>query len=129
VTAATTPPPPPPPAAGEDPPPAELDAPALAEWGRVTAELAAAGKLAAADRAILTLYVQTWATYAAAAAHVAEHGAVLKWSNGQPGISPFHKVAKEAAGALRGLLKDLGLTPAARGTAKAAPPPADDLDL
>ena len=59
--------------------------------------------------------------------HVAAHGSVIKWPNGVPGPSPFYKVAKDAAGQLRGLLNDLGLTPAARGAKEAEP--AGDLDF
>lgn len=100
-------------------PPEELDGEALLEWHRIVAELDAAGTLDKTDRAILTLYAQTWATHHAAARAVAQHGSVIKWPNGMPGPSPFYKVAKETAGQLRGLLADLGLTPTSRkaGTA------------
>jgi len=100
-------------------PPEELDGEALLEWERVCAELDAAGTLDKTDRAVLTLYAQTWATHHAAARAVAQHGAVIKWPNGMPGPSPFYRVMKETAAQLRGLLNDLGLTPASRKTSTA----------
>ena len=97
-------------------PPEDLDGEALLEWERVVTELEAVGKLDKADRAVLTLYAQTWATWNAAMQAVVKHGSVIKYPNRMVGPSPFYKVAKETAAQLRGLLTDLGLTPAARGT-------------
>src|SRR4051812_43062520 len=95
-------------------PPVHLDNEALLEWQRACDELAAAGQLEAADRAVLTLYAETWAVYRDAMRHVLEHGAVIKWPNGTAGPSPFYKVSRECANQLRGLLADLGLTPRSR---------------
>jgi P27 family predicted phage terminase small subunit len=96
-------------------PPDELDGEALLEWQRICEELDATGRLDKADRAILCVYVETWATWKAAAAATAKSGAVVKYSNGVPGQSPFYKTMRETAAQLRKLLSDLGLTPAARG--------------
>ena len=112
-------------------PPEDLDAEALLEWGRICDELAAAGcPDLAAYRAILTVYVQTWETHQTVMRFVRQHGPIVKFSNGVTGASPFHKAARECAAQLRGLLTDLGLTPAARGARKgsnAAEP--DELDI
>jgi P27 family predicted phage terminase small subunit len=96
-------------------PPAELTGEARLEWDRIVEELAAAGRLDRTDRAIVSTYCLAWAAHQAAALQVARHGSVIKWPNGLPGPSPFYKVQKETATLLRGLLADLGLTPAARG--------------
>jgi P27 family predicted phage terminase small subunit len=101
-------------------PSAELNGEALAEWNRVCDELAVLGRLDKADRAILTLYVQVWATNQAAQRDVFQWGSTVKYSNGNVGQAPFYKVAKETAAQLRGLLADLGLTPAIRAKAKGA---------
>jgi P27 family predicted phage terminase small subunit len=98
-------------------PPEDLDGEGLLEWQRVCDELHAAGRLDKTDRAVLTLYAETWQTWRANMRGVNQHGAVIKYSNGMVGPSPFFKVAKETAAQLRGLLNDMGLTPASRGKA------------
>lgn len=105
--------------------PEDLDAEALLEWQRIIEELETAGQLQATDRAIITLYVETWQTWRAATRGVVRHGAVIRYPNKATGPSPFYKVAKETAAQLRGLLRDLGLTPASRTTAE---PDDDDED-
>lgn len=109
-------------------PPPSIGGEALAEWDRVCGELAAAGGIQVADRAIIVTYCQAWAVNRAAAEHVARYGAIIKWPNGLPGPSPFYKAWRETTSLLRGLLADLGLTPATR---KPADAPKDDeaLDL
>lgn len=99
--------------------PPEVQGEALLEWERVCDELDAAGRLDRADRAVLTLYAQTWEIYQQAMRAVSSHGAVVKWPNGTPGASPFYKVSRETAFQLQKLLADLGLTPAARTKVKA----------
>lgn len=103
-------------------PPDDLDGEALLEWERVTDELDTLGRLDTADRAILTLYCQTWAANQAVAKHVARHGPIIKWSNGVPGQGPWFKTQKETAALLRQLLSDLGLTPTSRPTTKTDAP-------
>jgi P27 family predicted phage terminase small subunit len=94
-------------------PPETLDGEGLLEWHRIVDELDDAGRLDKADRALLTLYAQTWEQYQAAIRGVAKYGAVIKYTS-NVGPSPHYKVAKELAAQLRGLLNDLGLTPASR---------------
>lgn len=106
-------------------PPEELDGEPLLEWHRVCGELEAAGRLEKTDRAILVLYVETWAAWRAVSTGVTKFGAVIKFPNGVTGASPFAKLQKEYGTQLRGLLNDLGLTPAARATKSAATEPAD----
>lgn len=96
------------------PPPEDLDGEALLEWQRACDELEADGQLAKTDRAILTLYVHTWATWQTARRHVEQFGIVVKFPNGYPGLSPFYLVAKDCESKLQKLLQDLGLTPSTR---------------
>ena len=98
-------------------PPDELDGESLLEWDRICDELKMLGQLNKADRAIMTLHCQTWAVYRSAQQAVNQFGAVVKWPNGIPGPGPFYRVMRETAIVLRGTLKDLGLTPDARGLA------------
>jgi len=91
------------------------DPAALTEWRRLIAAIAdAGGILKSADRNIIATAVRTHAVNAAMYAHVKEFGAIIKWPNGLPGPSPQYKAFKETANLLRGLLADLGATPAAR---------------
>jgi P27 family predicted phage terminase small subunit len=105
-------------------PPEDLDGEALLEWERIVAELEARGTLDKADRALLTLYAQTWGQWHEAMRGVTKYGAVIRYPNKTTGPSPFYKVAKETAVILRGLLNDMGLTPASRAKLKAGEPAA-----
>jgi P27 family predicted phage terminase small subunit len=96
-------------------PPEDLEGEALLEWGRVCDELAAAGRLETADRAVLSVYVETWAVWRTATRHVNTFGPVVPGQNKVVGRSPFYTVQRETAAQLRNLLADMGLTPAARG--------------
>lgn len=98
----------------------------MLEWDRVCRELEADGR--PVDRALLTVYVQTWEIHAQVMRHVRKFGAVVKHHNGVAGASPHYKVSREVANQLRLMLAELGLTPAARGL-KADGKPADDLEF
>src|SRR5690348_174198 len=106
-------------------PPGGIEGEALLEWERIVDELKQLGTLHDADRAIVTLYCRTWATWREADALVAKYGSVIKYANGVPGPAPFFKTAQESAKQLRALLAELGLTPAARH--KMQPAKADDV--
>ena len=111
------------------PPPANVTGPAREEWERIVAVAEATGrKLIAADRTLLVQYIRAWTVNEQAFDHVRKHGPVIKWPNGLPGPSPQYKVWTESARQLRGLLADLGFTPAAREfdskpSSPAEPPP------
>lgn len=100
-------------------PPDDLGEEASLEWHRVCDELADAGRLEAADRAVLTLYVETWGVWRTASLHVKTFGPVVPGQNGVVGRSPFYATQRETAAQLRNLLADLGLTPQARGKSAA----------
>lgn len=109
-------------------PPPEIQGEALLEWERVCNELAAAGRIDKADRAILSLYCATWEIYQQAMRGVSAHGAIVKHPNGVAGPSPFYKVSRETSLQLQKLLADLGLTPAARHKVKVAAEVPEDLE-
>lgn len=109
--------------------PPDLDGEALLEWGRVCDELEANGLLDRADRAVLTIYCQTWQTYQSAMRGVAMHGAIVKHHNGVPGASPYYKVATETGARLERLLAQLGMTPAARHKIKPDDPSQGKLEF
>lgn len=98
-------------------PPEDLDGEALLEWHRVCDDLDAAGKLATTDRALIHLYAQTWQTWCVAQRFVNRTGPVIKFPNGAVGQNPFYKTANETLARLTALLKEMGLTPSARGAA------------
>jgi P27 family predicted phage terminase small subunit len=97
-------------------PPEDLDGEALLEWHRIIAELEQLGTLAAADRAAITHHCNVWAVIQANVKHVSRFGAVIKWSNGTPGQSPWCKTMKEMIALDSKLLDQLGLTSSNRKT-------------
>ena len=100
--------------------PEDIDGESLLEWERIVKELDANGSLARTDRALITVYVETWAVHRQAARRVANEGSVLEYSNGNLGPSPYFKVMKETGVQLRRLLKDMQLTPSSRRGAEGA---------
>jgi P27 family predicted phage terminase small subunit len=91
-------------------PPEDLAAEGFLEWGRVCDELG--DRIDPSHRAILTIYVETWAmwTEAARVARALPPGAYA-----DPAVvPPAVQVMTETGELLRQLLNDLGLTPAAR---------------
>lgn len=109
-------PPPAPPPVEPPPVPEELkaNARAVAEWGRITRELAAEGRLETSDRSVVTLHCLTWATYAEAAAIVAKDGPVMTYNNGMNGPSPAYKITQQLGPQVRALLETMGMTAASR---------------
>lgn len=95
-------------------PPEHLEGEALLEWHRVCDELHSQNRLEKVDRAVLTLYAETWATWQGALRHVAKYGAVIKLHNNVAGRNPYYQVMRESALILRQLLADMKLTPACR---------------
>jgi P27 family predicted phage terminase small subunit len=107
-------------------PPPEITEEALLEWCRVVSELPDPVQ---ADRAILTIYCQTWEIHQQAMRGVGAHGAIVKFGNGVAGKSPFYTVSRETAAQLEKLLVSLGLTPAARMKLKAPTESPSDLEF
>lgn len=95
--------------------PPHLTGEALAEWGRVTADMRAMRTLGHEVRAVLAIYCQNWARMLESEAHVSEHGAVVPAPRtGVPMHNPHLAIANRAADVVARLASELGLTPSSR---------------
>jgi P27 family predicted phage terminase small subunit len=93
------------------------------EWARVTAILAEQGRLSALDRAALSMYCQAWARWIEAEKQIAETGgAVVKSPNGYPIQNPWLSTANAAFKQTQIMLRQLGLSSAARKRTKTTRP-------
>lgn len=102
-------------------PPAHLVGEALAEWARITEELAALGLVAAVDRAGLTLYCEAWATFVRAGEEIArlDGDLVVTHPNGFKGPSPWLAIRDKAAEQCRRMLAEFGMSPSSRTRVRA----------
>lgn len=92
-----------------------LDEESSTEWNRICAAANASGrKFKEADRALLETYVRTWKIWKECHARVQVEGSVITHHNGVLGTNPYYKNFHELTKLLRGLLADLGCTPASR---------------
>lgn len=90
-------------------PPRELSASARDEWDRVVPLLEAGGVVQQVDRAILIAYCTTFAQWWESAKRLATEDVVLDGK-----LNPRARYCSEQLKQLRGLLDQLGFTPAAR---------------
>jgi P27 family predicted phage terminase small subunit len=114
---------------------------ARAEWRRVVPALDKIGMLAKVDRAALTAYCETWATFVTAQRDLHEHGLVLHiyedlavTDDGKTikvqvraTKNPSVMVARDAAAQIRAFCAEFGLTPSARSRME-LPETGDELD-
>ncbi|QNJ58057.1 terminase small subunit [Gordonia phage Bunnybear] len=105
-------------------PPTWMSREAKAEWKRVVPGLTRLGLLKEEDRAALTVYCETWATYVDAIRDVRRNGLSITTETGAVKRNPAVVAASEAAGQLRGMAQEFGLTPSAE--LKLARPGPDD---
>ena len=103
-------------------PPALLDREAMAEWRRVTKHLASSAPehLESMDRAVLSIYCQTWSDYCAAVKEERENGSTFLTDNGYETVRPCVNQKKEATAKLLRYAAELGITPGARKRTVAA---------
>jgi P27 family predicted phage terminase small subunit len=103
--------------------PAELTGEAAREWGRVAAELDAAGLIAHTDRGVLAAYCLAYADMLAARDAINRDGRFLsepvqtstgKLLGSRTREHPAVKLLERASGRLLKLSAELGLTPASR---------------
>lgn len=96
-------------------PPEHLNAEAVAHWEEVLATLALDHDLTPSDRDILAIYCDYFARWKKARAEIESAGLLVKLKNeDNPRPNPFIAIADQCAREMRGLLGELGLTPAAR---------------
>lgn len=102
---------------------------ALAEWGRVTKELATIDGLQAADRATVTLWCKTWMINRQCFEHVAKFGPILPAINKSLGRSPWYQVYIETTATLAKLADQLGITRKARDYDKVKAEPQKEMEI
>lgn len=113
-----------PPPIGSLAPPDFLTPEAQTEWARIAPLLVQVHVLTETDRAALTAYCDSWATWKEATAKIRQFGMVLKTKDGQiPVVSPYVKIAHDALTHMRGLLIEFGMTPSSRVRLQATPVP------
>ncbi len=91
--------------------PTWLSREARAEWNRVVPELARLELLKSVDRAALTVYCETWATYVDAIREARRTGMSIESETGAIKRNPAIAASHEAAALLRGMAQEFGLTP------------------
>lgn len=102
------------PKTGAPNPPHWLKAEALAEWGRIVPELAAINLLSVVDRAALTAYVTSWATFAECAQDIEERGVMVNGRDGTPVKNPSVAMQRDALAQIKSWCVEFGLTPSSR---------------
>ena len=97
-------------------PPALLKGEALAEYKRITAELAKIGLITEIYRGPISAYCQVWARWVDAEKHLKGKakgdGMIVKTPNGYPIQSPWLAIANKALEQMRALATEFGMTPA-----------------
>jgi P27 family predicted phage terminase small subunit len=112
---------------GEPEAPGNLEGEALAEWGRVVAELKSMGVLSRTDRAILVRYTTAWDRHRMAVNAIKRYGLVVKSAGGSLKSNPATNLANQCDAIMLRCLAEMGLSPASRGKVKVAEPPKDAL--
>lgn len=115
-----------PPATGAPEMPPYLNVIAREEWGRIVAELSAAGVVARTDRAALEIYSVTYAYWLQARALIAEHGMLIATPDGGRKANPAVGIAGACARLMLQFLTEFGATPAARSRVRAGGEQPDD---
>ncbi len=110
-------------------PPRHLNDEARAEWQWLCATLHQLKLLAKSDKAIMTLYCETWAEYVRVRKDVEEYGFVMiSPKTGSPFVNPLANVEASLKKQLLQYLSELGLSPTSRTRLHVAPDdPADPL--
>lgn len=95
-------------------PPHFLKGEALAEWGRIVPELEKIGMLSVVDRAALTAYCQSWASFVEATEDIRLRGLVVPGREGVMVKNPSVGMQRDALNQIRAWCTEFGLTPSAR---------------
>ena len=106
-------------------PPEFLDEVARAEWDRLAPQLQLRGLLEEIDLAMLTAHVTAWSQLCRAQRAVAVEGEVVIDEAGRVRTSPYAALAEKARAQLIITGREFGLSPSARTSVRAAPPPVD----
>ena len=107
--------------------PRHLSPAAVREWRRVVKLLDQLGTLDQVDADVISLYASMHAQWVECNQRVLQDGMIVVSPNGYPQQSPHFTMATGLAKQMRGLLTELGMTPAARTrVGMAAPAPVDE---
>ncbi len=87
---------------------------AKAEWGRIVPQLVALGVISRLDRAVVTMYCQTWGEYCELSATIRKSGTTSTTPNGYEQQSPEVGMRNAARMAWLRFAQELGLSPSAR---------------
>lgn len=101
-------------------------APSGAAWSPSST---ASGLISALDRAVLSLWCQTWAHFREAEEVLAREGPTTLSTRKTPETHPAFQVAWNAASLLRSLASELGLSPVGRMRVEVRPEPDEFDDL
>jgi P27 family predicted phage terminase small subunit len=94
------------------------------EWQRIVRLLGREGTVNALDRAALAAYCQAWAQWREAGQKVLDSGGpVIATPNGCPITNPWQSIQTGAFRRMHAMLRELGLSPAARRRVKNKPVP------
>lgn len=97
-------------------------------WEVITKQLIAMNVIGQTDVGLLARYCQTFVKWREAEEYIQEHGSVQMGKEGES-IHPFATLAVKYGEQLKGMERDLGLSPAARaGLAKSPPQKKDAKD-
>lgn len=97
------------------------DPEACRAWHRLVKELAPSGLATMMDADALALLCQEMARKWDAEDKLRQYGVVIS-EMGRPRLSPYYRIANDAAANIKALLAEFGLTPASRSRIHAQPP-------
>jgi len=96
-------------------PPTDITGDALDEWNRIIAAVKQVGhEIKPADASLLATYCRTWTVNQLAYKHIQENGSTVVLANRIVCQSQQYKIFEKTTALLRGLLADLGASPASR---------------
>ena len=102
-------------------PPKFLPLEAKHEWKRVVMHLAALDLISDLDVMALAAYCNSYATWFVSGKKIKETGLLIKTPNGYYQVSPYVKIQRDAQDEMLKLLKEFGMTPAARARVGGSP--------
>ncbi len=107
--------------------PDHLDDLARAEWSRIAPILDSMRVLTAADSSALAIYCQTYSRWAQAEDKIRERGLIELTEKGQPLVSPYVRIARDAMAQCQRMLAEFGCTPSSRSRIHTSDAPRDAL--
>ena len=94
--------------------PRHLDKRARKEWRRIGRMLLEVRVITELDRAVLTVYCQSWSEYVRACEEIPKKQPVCLARDGYPRLNPWLRVQREACERMSRAMTELGLTPVSR---------------